>query len=214
MIASSKLISLSFLFFGIFMLMQVIFPIISFQIWELGQKYNHSLLISPQRTDNKGILGVSIQNKDNFSGFFSTLKREVQPDYSTFSLSIPKVNIKNALVEVDSNDLSKNLAQLPGSALPGEKGNLFITGHSSLSPLLSIKKAIFATLLDLKKGDQIIVSAGGVKFVYQVIDLKVVDPSDISVISPPNGMGRYISLMTCVPPGLNLKRLIVIGEII
>ena len=213
MIALSKIIPIGFLSVGVFLLMQVILPIVSFQVWWFGQKYNNSLLISPSFPNSK-ILGVSIQNKDNFSAIFSTLKRETQPNFSQFSLSIPKLNIDKEQVLVDSNDLSKNLAHLPGSALPGEKGNVFISGHSALSQFFSFKKAVFENLTNLKKGDEIVIEVLGVKYRYEVSELRVVNPNDLSVINTPEPLGRYISLMTCVPPGLNFKRLIVLGRMI
>jgi LPXTG-site transpeptidase (sortase) family protein len=40
-----------------------------------------------------------------------------------------------------------------------------------------------------------------------------VDPKDVSVINPPDGSGRYLTLMTCVPPGFNAKRLIVLAKL-
>ncbi len=214
MIAIPKLISLGFLSMGIFVLMQVILPLASFQIWMIGQKYSNSALISPNQSMGGQVLGVSILNKDNFSSFISNFVRETKPNYSQFKLSILKLKIEEVTVFVDSNDLSKGLIQLPGSAMPGEKGNIFISGHSALSPLFSFKTAIFARLTDLKKGDEILVEAGGTKFEYLVTELKVVDPNDLSVIPPPDKLGRYISLMTCVPPGLNFKRLIVLGKMI
>lgn len=214
MIAFSKLISLGFLSIGLFVLMQVVLPIISFQIWEMGQKYNSRLLISPQKSNSGAVLGVSVQSKDNFPAFISTLTRKTEPNYQEFSLSVPKLKIDQAQVLVDSNDLAKGLVHLPGSTLPGAKGNVFISGHSALNQLFNLKSALFAKLPDLKKGDQILVSAGGAKFVYQVLELKVVDPNDLSVIAPPDEQNRYISLMTCVPPGLNFKRLVVLGKMI
>lgn len=212
MIATSKLISIGFLSMGIFILMQVILPIVSFQIWWFGQEHSNKTLISP--TKSKGeVLGVSVQNKDNFPAFVSNRTREVRPSYSQFQLSVPRLKIADSAVYVDSNDLSKGLIQLPGSALPGEKGNIFISGHSAIS-IFTGKSAIFAKLSDLKKGDEVLVEAGGSKFSYKVVDIKVVDPGDLSVIPAPEELGRYISLMTCVPPGLNFKRLVVLGKMI
>lgn len=213
MIAVSKIVPLGFLSVGIFLLMQVILPVISFQLWEIGQRYNNNLLISPS-FQNSNVLGISIQNKDNFSSFVSTLKRETQPNYTQFSLSIPKLNIDHTQVLVDSNDLDENLAHLPGSALPGERGNVFISGHSALSRFFNLRKADFENLTSLKKGDQVEVEVLGVQYKYQVEQLKVVSPNDLSVIIPPDTQGRYITLMTCVPPGLNFKRLVVLGKMI
>lgn len=215
MIAIPKIISLSFLFIGVFILVQVVMPMIHFQIWQLGQRFdNRSILVSPRRGDNQAILGISIQTKDNFPAIVSTLKRESAPSYTQFRLSVPKLKLSEVTVNVDSNDLTKGLVHLPGSALPGERGNVFISGHSASTPLISFKTAFFSKLTDLKKGDEIVVEAEGTKFTYQVVDFKVVDPKDLSVINPPDKMGRYISLMTCVPPGLNFKRLIVLGKIV
>lgn len=209
-----KAIPLAFLSMGIFLLMQVIMPIISYQIWLLGQNYSNQLLISPKQTKVAQVLGVSIQNSDNFPAIVSTLRRESKAGYKEFLLSVPALKIEKAQVFVDSNELSKGLVHLPGSALPGEKGNIFVSGHSALSKFLSLNKVLFANLTDLKKGDEITIEAGGAKFKYQVTSLKVVDPSDISVINAPEGQGRYITLMTCVPPGLNFKRLVVLGKMI
>lgn len=211
MIVTSKLISLAFLSIGIFFLMQVILPIVSFQVLQIGQQVNNQILISPVKSDEQ-VLGVSVQNKDNFPAFISSWSRETQPNYDKFSLSIPKLKIEENNVFLDSNDLSKGIAHLPGSALPGEKGNVFISGHSAFARFFPGQNAPFAKLPDLKKDDEIIIEAGGSRFIYKIIKTKTVDPSDLSVIAAPDKQGRYISLMTCVPPGLNFKRLIVLGK--
>lgn len=207
-----KFVSFSFLSVGIFILMQAILPIISFQLWAMGQTINNQVLVSPAKMSGQ-VLGVSVEDKDNFPAFISSA-RTSEHTYDKFYLSVPKLKIQNANVYVDSNDLSKGLAHLPGSALPGEKGNVFISGHSAIRPSFSIKQALFSNLTDLKVKDQIIVDTPGSKFIYEVIGFKIVDPSDLSVISAPDTVGRYISLMTCVPPGLNFKRLVVLGKMI
>lgn len=214
MITVSKLLSASFLLGGMFLLGMVVFPIVSFKIFEISQKYPDVVLISPQGLKNTGVLGVSIKTNNDFSYFISNTTRSTKPGYDSFMISIPKIKVDHAKVLVDSNDFSVALGQLPGSALPGEKGNLFISGHSAISPVLSIQNAVFAKLQEVKKGDQIAVEVGGTKFNYKVVDIKIVKPTDVSVILPPDEQGRYISLMTCVPPGLNYKRLIVVGKII
>ncbi len=208
---SVKLIPLSFLALGVFLLMQVILPIASFEIWWMQQQGSAHALVSPSVGGN--VLGVSVQNQDDFPAIVSNLKRESVATYKQFNLSIPKLNIDQAVVDVDSNDLSKDLAHLPGSALPGEKGNMFISGHSIIGSFLNYHNGLFVNLTSLKPGDQIIITAKGSQFKYQIISLTAVDPKDISVVLPPEPLGRYISLMTCVPPGLNFKRLIVLGKI-
>ena len=211
--SQGKLIALLFLSIGSFLLIQVVAPLLSFEVWAIGQKINSRTLISPVKS-NEQILGISVQDRNNFPAFISSLKRDTNPDYDRFSLSVPKLKIDKMDVFVDTNDLSKGLAHLPGSALPGEKGNIFISGHSALSQFFALKSVPFSKLSDLKKGDQILIETPGSKFTYEVTDFKVVDPTDLSVIEAPETQGRYISLMTCVPPGLNLKRLVVLGKMI
>ncbi len=209
---TTKIIPIGFLSIGIFLLMQVILPLASFQIWEIGQKYNTGLLISPNSPNESQVLGVSIRNTDNFPVIISNLTRESKADYTEFYLSVPRLKMEKTPVLVDSNEISKGLVHLPGAALPGEKGNVFISGHSALNQWFSFQKAPFANLQELKIGDQIVIETGHIKYVYQVTNLKLVDPSDLSVISPSDSVNRFISLMTCWPPGLNFKRLIVSGK--
>lgn len=209
-----KFISLALFSIGIFLLVQVILPIVSFQLWEIRQNQTDELLISPKKGKDAQILGVSIQNRDNFPAIVSTLSRETKAPYVEFSIAVPALKIEKEKVWVDSNDLAKGLSHLPGSALPGEKGNVFISGHSASNPLLGFRTAIFSKLQDLKKGDKIIVEANNTEYVYQISGLKVVDPADLSVILPPDPINRFVTLMTCVPPGLNFKRLIVLGKML
>lgn len=213
MMVAGKLVSLTFLSVGLIILMQIALPLISFRLWEIGQKYSQKILISPKPNYDQKLMGISIKNQDNFPTFFSELERETQSPYSEFSLSVPSIKIEGSIVRVDSNDLARGLIHLPGSALPGEKGNIFISGHSAI-PLFGKSHAIFARLTDIKKEDKILVKASGANFVYKVIDIRAVDPNDLSVIAPPDQVGRFISLMTCVPPGLNFKRLVILGKMI
>lgn len=205
-----KISSLFFLGLGIFILTQVILPILDFKKWELAYLKDNLSLTAP-------IKGVSISiYQGNFPSIVSNIKRQKKPNFNNFTLSIPRLVINNANVEVESNDIDKYLAHLPGTALPGERGNVFISGHSS--GLINIKgdnfyRTIFASLSKLKPGDEIKVIAGGQQFSYKVSAFKIVNPKDLSVVEPPDYEGRYITLMTCVPPGFNTKRLIVIGKL-
>lgn len=199
---------------GIFIIVQVVMPLVSYKLWELTTYSQNISLLSPS-PDSSNVLGVSIQDSDNFPALVSNSYRQTPLPYKEFEISIPSINLEKIRVLVESNDFENSLAQLPGTALPGEKGNIFITGHSSLSQFYSPTnfKAIFAHLPEIKRGDSVIAWADGQKFEYEVIGLKIVDPKEVWVINPPDNIGRYMSLMTCVPPGLNLKRLIVLSRL-
>lgn len=133
---------------------------------------------------------------------------------SEFTLSIPKLKINEAKVKVDSENFDNFLALFPGTALPGEEGNAFISGHSVLPQFFNPKdyKKIFSTLPQLEKGDEVLVNIAGVEYRFLVESKKVVNPDDVSALAPP-APGKYLTLMTCVPPGTSLKRLVVVCKL-
>ncbi len=214
MFNAKKVLFLILLSVGVFLLSQVALPILSYKIWEINLRHQNIPLISSLPA-NQPILGVSLKSEGNFPFFSSSNRRTTPLPYSDFYLTIPSIKLEKAHVVVETNSFENNLAHLPGSALPGEKGNIFITGHSSLTQFYQPEnyKAIMANLPKVKKGDSILIEAGGQLFTYEVKGLNIVDPKDIGVINPPEPNGRYLSLMTCVPPGLYLKRLIVLAEL-
>lgn len=217
-----KGLSLIFLGVGVFVLMQVVMPFVSFKAWEIFSLKAQQALIDPKPVSANGNLSPDFQIETiyNFPAFVAknelwlSSNKNLNPPYYEFKISIPKIGLDSASTLVYSSRFEENLAHLPGSALPGEKGNAFITGHSML-PNLAPKgtKAFFAKLPEVKIGDDIIVDALGQRYIYKVSELKIVDPKDISVILPPDSNGRYISLMTCVPPGFNTKRLVVVAKL-
>lgn len=209
MIVSQKLISFTLLFLGLFLVAQVTAPIVTYKLWELNHLQENNALISPYPKLGPEVLGISVQTQNSFPAFVSSLKRQTPLPFGEFRISIPRLRIKETKVFVDSNELDRGLVHLPGSALPGERGNVFISGHSSV-----LFTNNFSRLQNMKVGDEIKVAVGGTNLLYKVLGIKVVDPADTSVISPPDSGGRYLSLMTCVPPGLNFKRLIVLAELI
>lgn len=127
-----------------------------------------------------------------------------------YTISIPKLNIKEADVRVGSEDLSKSLIQWGGTALPGDYGNSVIFGHSTLVWLYNPKNyyTIFSKLPDLNYGDELFFTVDHVTYKYKVEEMRVVSPEDVSVLEQKYD-DSYVSLITCVPQGTYLKRLIV-----
>lgn len=161
---------------------------------------------------------VSIEkDEEGFSYFTTTANiKPTGPRPAEFALSIPKLEIRNAKVKVDSLKFDNNLSHFPGTAIPGDIGNTFITGHSVLPQFADPKnyRAIFTKLSEMEVGDTIFVEIEGKKLEYVVQYSKVVDPKDLSVLLPITPSGRNLTLMTCVPPGTNSKRLVVITSLI
>lgn len=156
-----------------------------------------------------------ISEPDGFSYFTTDFKPQgIRP--KEFSLSIPKLKIEKAKVKVDSTNFYQNLALFPGTAIPGNVGNAFITGHSVLPQFNDPAnyRAIFTKLSTLEVGDDVYVQLEDKTLHYTVLYSKIVEPKNLSVLSPISPNGKNLTLMTCVPPGSSTKRLVVITSLI
>lgn len=147
---------------------------------------------------------------------------EVAP--SDNRLIIPRINENIPVVRVSSDSLIRRdwaalesemqealrggVVHYPGTSVPGQKGNIAITGHSSYFPWDPGRfKDVFALLHDVVEGDKIIMYWDQKKYVYEISDIKVVLPEDIEVLK--QTPDDRLTLITCTPIGTNLKRLII-----
>jgi len=141
----------------------------------------------------------------------------VATNISYFTLTIPSLGIENATVAIGGEDLTENLIQYPGTALPGKIGNAVIFGHSILPQFFDPENylAIFSTLPTLEPGNEIFVDYDGISYKYKVEDMFEVRPTDLQVLDQREG-DSYLSLITCTPPGhpLKPKRLVVRARLI
>lgn len=132
-------------------------------------------------------------------------------------LSIEKISITAPVIwNIEENDIIENLingvVHYKGTSLPGEGGNVFITGHSSnYFWVKSDYNNIFALLDKLVVGDKIKVRKGKINYYYKVVETKVIKPSEVGVLQDTNK--ELLSLMTCYPVGTSLNRLIVQAEL-
>ena len=134
-------------------------------------------------------------------------------------LIIPKLKINAPIIFSASasqrqikEDLKKGVVHYPDTAFPGEKGNVFIIGHSSnYFWQTGNYNQIFALLGKLKNGDLISVYYNGEKYNYRVYESFQVKPQETWIMNPLNE--PIITLMTCWPVGTNLRRLVVRGRL-
>jgi sortase A len=135
-------------------------------------------------------------------------QKRVATEVNTYTLSIPKLKIQNAMVTIAGDDLGTSLVHYGGTGLPGQYGNAVVFGHSTLPQFYSPTnyKAIFSLVPTLKIGDEIIVTYDGVQYRYVIYEMVVLDPTDLSVLEQ-RFDDSYLTLVTCVPPGTYWKRL-------
>lgn len=119
----------------------------------------------------------------------------------------------SSLEEQIHDTLLKGVVHYPGTAEPGQKGNAFLTGHSSnVFWEKSSFNTIFALLPKIKIEDDIFITYKQVQYHYRVVDKKEVSPSEVSILK--QGEDHYLTLVTCTPVGTTLKRLVVTAELV
>lgn len=134
------------------------------------------------------------------------------------TISIPKINVNAPVVYEPSiaepaiqKALVNGVVHYGTSVKPGQNGNSVIVGHSSndwWEP--GNYKFVFVLLDKVVVGDQFSINYQSRRYVYEVTSVKVVEPTDLSVLAPtPN---PTVTLITCTPPGTSWKRLIVQGK--
>lgn len=137
------------------------------------------------------------------------------PKMDDNSILIERVDIKAPITydvinspNKTSKALENGAIHLANTAHPGEIGNVFVTGHSSNYVWAAGNyKSIFALLPKIVIGDQIDVKYQGKIYIYKVGAIKTVKPDDLSVLS--QGKESILSLVTCVPVGTSLNRLVI-----
>jgi sortase A len=208
---------------GIILIISAAWPIISYQLF-LSPQFSQQILkpIPEKNFLNNTVSATQSQEstKSDFTKVSSWFPSAPQPKSSSskevqYTLSIPKLKIKDALVEVGGEDLSKSMIQYGGTALPGNYGNTVIFCHSVLPQFFNPKtyNTICSTLPTVQRGDLIFIDFDGVNYKYQVQDLIEIKPDDISVLEQ-HYDNFYLSLITCVPPGSYWKRLVVKSKLI
>lgn len=218
-----RYLGLAILILGIAITFYVLSPLILWQIYfannfssqKIASPIPKSDLVSPDSLAGlieqaKNSIGIAdYTNASNwFPAFHPSDARK--PKVSSYTLSIPKINIKKARVSTTDTDLSKNLINYPGTGLPADPGNAVIFGHSTLPHLFKSTdyKTIFANIFKLEIDDKIYVYLNDNTYSYKIYDIKVVNPSDTSIFSQDYD-NSYLTLVTCTPPGTVWKRLIV-----
>ncbi len=137
------------------------------------------------------------------------------------SIEIPKISVEAPIIFVDKNDnkayhdsLEKGVLHYPLSAFPGEVGTTIILGHSSSPNWPKVNYDwVFGRLNELSANDEIFIIYNHRKYIYQVIETKIISKGD-DVPSEANDPGSTLYLLSCWPPGRDLNRIIVKATLI
>jgi sortase A len=119
---------------------------------------------------------------------------------------IPGINVDWPIVQGDSwDELKQGIGHRVGTANPGERGNLVLSGHNDVygEPFRDLEK--------LDVGKDVFVYAGSTSFRYVIKARRIVSPTDLSPLA--SSKSPIVTLITCTPYRVDTNRLIVIGEL-
>ena len=217
-----RIISLVCFLLGGGVLIYIFFPLILWQIYFFRSLSSQNVTAPiPRNTviDSTSVTSLISAAANSLSGVDYTNAKNWFPNLAygasnakvpSYLISIPKINVANAEVTTQDNDLSIHLVNYPGTGIPGDNGNAVIFGHSTLPSLFNPKdyKTIFAYAHTLKVGDIITAKVNGASYSYKIFNISVVDSTDTSALAQTYD-DSYITLVTCTPPGTIWKRLII-----
>jgi sortase A len=104
-------------------------------------------------------------------------------------IEIPRIGLAAMILEgTNGRTLRRAVGHIPGTSLPGQKGNVAITGH---------RDTFFRPLRNVRYGDEITLTTLDGTYRYLVDSTLVVLPKDIHVLD--NSSDAILTLVTCYP---------------
>ena len=104
-------------------------------------------------------------------------------------IEIPRLQLSAIVMEGDdSRTLRRAVGHISGSPLPGQIGNVALTGH---------RDTFFRPLRNIRRDDTILVTTLQGEFRYRVVSTRVVSPQDVAVLD--STRDERLTLITCYP---------------
>jgi len=148
---------------------------------ETGADVSTRTETQPQAVD------FSLWSEDRVRAYKDSLNRRSDPPLAV--LKIPKLHIVAPVLDGTGDfALNAGVGRIPGTARPGERGNIGIAGH---------RDGFFRGLKDIVKGDTIELETTRATQVYVVDRIYLTQPDDVSVLH--SSSTPVITLVTCYP---------------
>jgi sortase A len=104
-------------------------------------------------------------------------------------IEIPRLNLSTVVFEgADDDQLERGAGHLPGSALPGNRGNTVLAAH---------RDTFFRPLRSIRVGDRVKIHQPHGDSVYIVKAAWIVEPDQVDVLKPT--AEPALTLITCYP---------------
>ena len=132
--------------------------------------------------------------------------RAKEPVIEMGTISIPKIGVEMTMYEgIRLTTLDYGPGHWPGTALPGQIGNVVVGGHRTS------KHRVFRNVDQLVTGDEIIFTDANGVHVYIVNRVEIVSPTDVWIINPTET--ATATLFACHPPGSTAQRIVVFADL-
>jgi sortase A len=128
--------------------------------------------------------------------------RAPTPEVRHGQLEIPAIGLSQPLFEgVTLTAIDRGPSHWPGTAMPGELGNVVVAGHRT-----TVTRPFFALDL-LEPGDELIFSMRtGERHVYRLDRLEIVDETALHIVD--QSYGYQATLFACHPKGSAAQRIV------
>lgn len=128
----------------------------------------------------------------------------------TNRLIVPAMGVDAGIIESASQEaLMQGVWHIPGSARPGEDGNIVIAAHRWLHK--PPHPETFYLIDKLKVGDPIFYDFNGTRYEYRVTKTFIVNPDDVEILAQDE---NKLTLFTCTPLYSTKQRYVVTAELV
>jgi len=130
-----------------------------------------------------------------------------EPVIELGTLAIPKIGVEMTMYEgIRLTTLDFGPGHWPGSAMPGQNGNVVVAGHRTS------KHRVFRDVDQLVEGDEIVFTDDQGSHTYAVRSIEVVEPTAVWIVEPTDT--PTATLFACHPPGSTAQRIVVFADLV
>ncbi|MBX4205274.1 MAG: sortase [Candidatus Doudnabacteria bacterium] len=134
-------------------------------------------------------------------------------DIPNLKISVPIVYSSSSKASDVEAELKSGVVHLGGTANPGEVGNSYIVGHSSnYKNSQGEYNEVFFELPNIHVGDKVYIKKGKEILTFVVYETRVVEPTELWVMSQETAGDRILTLQTSYPVGTADRRFIAVAR--
>jgi sortase A len=119
---------------------------------------------------------------------------------------IDAIGVDAPVVEGDDWEaLKKGVGHHPGSANPGQRGNMVVSAHND------VFGELFRDLDQLEAGDEVWVHTQDSSYRYIVRETRIVEPTEVTVMEA--SREPILTMITCYPYGVDSHRVVALADL-